>query len=55
MTVEVPADAGFWVYDGSFQLTASSVVGKDTKAVLPEDGYIVFAGDPGARFTLSFQ
>ena len=55
MTVEVPADASFWVYDGSFQLTASSVVGKDTKAVLPEDGYIVFAGDPGARFTLSFQ
>ena len=55
MTVEVPADAGFWVYDGSFHLTASSVVGKDTKAVLPEDGYIVFAGDPGARFTLSFQ
>ena len=55
MTVQVPEDAGFWVYDGSGQVTASSVLWGDTSATLPADGLIVFAGDPGARFHLRFQ
>ena len=55
MTVQVPEDAGFWVYDGSGQVTASSVLWGDTSVTLPEDGLIVFAGDPGARFHLRFQ
>ena len=55
MTVQVPEDGGFWVYDGNGQITASSVLWGDTTAVLPQDGFIVFAGDPGTRFHLSFQ
>ena len=55
MTVQVPEDGGFWVYDGSGQVTASSVLWDDTRVVLPQDGFVVFAGDPGARFHLRFQ
>ena len=54
MTVQLPEDAGFWVYDAAGQVTASSVLWYDTSVVLPEDGVLVFAGDPGARFHLSF-
>ena len=55
MTVRVPEDAEFWVYDTDGQVTASSVLWGDTRAELPQDGFVVFAGDPGARFHLSFQ
>ena len=55
MTVRVPEDAGFWVYDTDGQVTASSVLWGDTRAELPQDGFVVFAGDPGARFHLRFQ
>lgn len=54
-TVQVPENSGFWVYDGNGQVTASSVLWGDTTVTLPEDGTIVFAGDPGARFHLRFQ
>ena len=54
MTVQLPEDAGFWVYDAAGQVTASSVLWNDTSVVLPEDGVLVFAGDPGAPFHLSF-
>ncbi len=50
ITVQVPENAGFWVYDGSGQVTASSVLWGDATATLPQDGLVVFAGDPGARF-----
>ena len=53
MTVQVPENSGFWVYDGNGQVTASSVLWGDTTVTLPEDGTIVFAGDPGARFHLA--
>ena len=55
MTVQLPENAGFWVYGADGQLTASSVLWGDTAAKLPEGGSIVFAGDPGARFHLSFR
>lgn len=55
MAVQLPEDAGFWVYDAGGQVTASSVLWGDTAAALPEGGMVVFAGDPGARFHLSFQ
>ena len=55
MTVQVPEDAGFWVYDAAGQVTASSVLWGDTSVTLPEGGAIAFVGDPGARFHLSFQ
>ena len=55
MTVQLPENAGFWVYGADGQLTASSVLWGDTAAKLPEGGSIVFAGDPDARFHLSFR
>ncbi len=55
MTVQLPENAGFWVYDGDMKLTASSVLWDDRSAELPEDGLLVFAGDPGAVFQLAFQ
>ena len=54
MAVQLPKDAGFWVYDKDWNVVASSVVGADTSAKLPEGGRVVFAGDPGAGFQLSF-
>ena len=55
MTVQAPEDAGFWVYDAAGQVTASSVLWDQTSVPLPEDGLLVFAGDPGARFQLTFR
>lgn len=55
MTVRLPENAGFWVYDADGQVTASSVLWDDTFALLPEDGLIVFAGESGTRFHLTFQ
>ena len=55
MTVQVPENGSFWVYDGNGQVTASSVLWDDTSATLPQGGFIVFAGDAGVRFHLCFQ
>lgn len=55
MTVQVPENGSFWVYDGNGQVTASSVLWDDTSATLPQGGFIVFAGDAGVRFHLRFQ
>ncbi len=52
MTVQVPEEAGFWVYDATGAVTASSVLWDDTTVTLPEGGLVVFAGDPGSRFHL---
>ena len=53
LSVTLPEAGGFTVYDASGVVTASSVAYGDTSAVLPEGGWIVFAGAPGARFYLS--
>lgn len=55
MTVQMPKDAGFWVYDAKGKLVASSVLWDDASAKLSKGGLIAFAGDPGARFELTFQ
>ena len=55
MAVQMPEDAGFWVYSPQGAITASSVLWGSTSAKLEEGGYAVFAGDPGARFTLTFS
>ncbi len=54
MTVQVPENAGFWVYDAEGKLTASSVLWDDNTAELAAEGLIAFAGDPGAQFQLTF-
>lgn len=55
MTVQMPKNAGFWVYDAKGRIVASSVLWDDDSAKLSEGGLIVFAGDPGARFELTFS
>lgn len=54
MTVTMPNNAGFYVYDGTGKVTASSYLWGDNSVKLPEGGLIVFSGDPGARFQLKF-
>ena len=54
MTVTLPENSGFYVYNADGSVAYSSVAYGDTTAVLPEGGTIVFAGDPGARFYLNF-
>jgi len=53
MTVTLPEHGGFCVYDGAFQLTASSYACGDTTVTLPEAGFCVYAGDPGSRFEIT--
>ena len=55
LSVTLPEQGGFWVYDANGVVTASSVAWGDLSAVLPEGGWVVFAGAPGARFHLSTQ
>lgn len=55
MAVQTPENAGFWVYDGEGGIAASSVLWGNTSVELPENGLVVFAGDPGAKFQLSFS
>ena len=54
MSVTLPENAGFYVYNADGSVAASSVMYGDASVALPEGGYIVFIGDPGARFHLSF-
>ncbi|MFQ8761679.1 MAG: hypothetical protein ACLSAF_21680 [Intestinimonas sp.] len=44
---------GFYVCDQLGQVVAGSWAFGDTHALLPEGGWIVFAGEPGTRFPLS--
>ena len=55
MTVRMPENAGFWVYDAKGTITASSVLWDSDSVKLSKGGLVVFAGDPGAKFELSFQ
>ena len=55
MTVTVPENAGFCVYDGNMLLTAASYAYGDTQVTLPETGFVVYAGAPGARFEIAMS
>lgn len=55
MNVTLPSNGGFYVYDENGLIVASSQVWGDTSAVLPQGGYVVFAGDPGVQFDLKIQ
>ena len=54
MTVTLPENAGFYVYDAKGSVVASSLLWGDRSVKLPEGGLMVFTGDIGARFHLSF-
>lgn len=53
MTVTLPEHGGFTVYAADGTVVAASVGYGDISAELPEGGWIVFVGDPAARFQLS--
>ena len=53
MSVTVPEDAMFAVYDASLQMVASSWIYGDTTVTLPEGGWIVFAAGDTARFAIT--
>ena len=55
MAVQVPGNAGFWVYGSSGAVKASSHLWDSSSVKLSKGDLIVFAGDPGARFQLTFE
>lgn len=55
LRVELPEEGAFYVYDANGQPAAGSWAWGDVSAMLPEGGWIVFAGAPGARFQLAVE
>lgn len=53
MTVQVPTDGSFAVYDANMQIVASSWVFGDTNVTLPADGWVVFAAGSTQRFDIT--
>ena len=53
MSVQLPEEGGFAVYDANGAVVAASWAWGDTSAVLPEGGWVVFSGAPDARFILT--
>ena len=54
MTVTVPAEGAFTVYNASDLCVGASGAGGSTVTV-PDGGMIVFAGEPGQRFSISMK
>ncbi len=55
MSVELPKNGGFTVYDVNGMPVESSVATGNNTAVLPEDGFIVFSGDAGEVFKIRLE
>ena len=54
MSVTLEGDGSFTVYDATGVEVASSLTGSSS-VVLPENGWIVFAGDTGTRFHITMD
>uniref|UniRef100_UPI00406CA9F0 serine hydrolase domain-containing protein n=1 Tax=Paenibacillus sp. FSL R7-0652 TaxID=2921687 RepID=UPI00406CA9F0 len=52
MTVKMPANAAFAVYDQTGVCINHTVVSGKNEVVLPENGHVTFAGDSGAAFEI---
>lgn len=52
MTVKIPANSAFAVYDQTGICINYTVVSGKNEVVLPENGRIVFAGEAGSRFEI---
>lgn len=55
LTVKLPEYGAFYVYDQSGQAVGGYPAFGDTAVTLPENGWIVFAGEPGSRFYLGLE
>ncbi|MGF7141836.1 CubicO group peptidase (beta-lactamase class C family) [Anaerotaenia torta] len=54
LKVTVPKNASFSVYDSKDICTYSSLITKENTVTLPKGGYIVFAGNQGAKFKVKY-
>ncbi|MDT0122759.1 serine hydrolase domain-containing protein [Paenibacillus sp. RRE4] len=55
MTVKMPVNGAFAVYDKTGICINHTVISGKNEVVLPENGRIVFAGEAGARFEVSLK
>ncbi|SHN56679.1 CubicO group peptidase, beta-lactamase class C family [Paenibacillus sp. ov031] len=55
MTVKLPSNGAFAVYDQTGICINHTVVSGKNKVVLPENGRIVFAGEAGSKFEISIK
>lgn len=55
MTVKLPVEGGFVVYDAEGKLVNMSEVSGSNQVVLPKDGTVVFAGDAGSSFNVKID
>ena len=55
MKVTVPDNGSFTVYDKEGKCQLNSYVTGETKIKLPKGGYVVFAGDKGAKFKIKLK
>ncbi|MRD38727.1 serine hydrolase [Bacillus thuringiensis] len=55
MTVELPPKSSFAVYDEKGVCVNFTVVSNNNKVKLPENGKIVFAGEPNSEFTIKLN
>ncbi len=53
MTVKLPANSSFAVYDQGGNCMNHSVVSGKNQVLLPEDGRSVFAGEASSKFVIS--
>jgi CubicO group peptidase (beta-lactamase class C family) len=52
--ITIPEHASFTVYDENKQLVTNSYINGNTEVTLPLNGYIVFAGNAKAKFTIKY-
>ncbi|MDS0528547.1 beta-lactamase family protein [Clostridium sp. SHJSY1] len=55
ITINVPKDAAFVVYDNNAKLIEDSVISRDNKVTLPKGGLIVFVGSAKAKFNIKYN
>ncbi len=55
MTVELPSESSFAVYDENGICVNFTVVSNSNKIKLPENGTVVFAGAPNSEFTIALN
>ncbi|MEG1930446.1 MAG: hypothetical protein RR131_04850, partial [Anaerovorax sp.] len=55
MTVTLPQNASFAIYNQAFACVQASTVKGGTSAPLPANGYIVFAGNEGSQFKIQLH
>jgi len=53
MVVKMPEAGAFMVYDGTGTLVNNTVISNKNEVILPAGGYIVFAGNVGASFSIT--